>query len=100
MQFRMGSHDLLVERGRFVRPALARHMRFCTCCNTQAAGDERHYVVDCPAFQGIRADYDALFQESAGSMQLFMSHRDQKAVSGCLSAILNEAENMNTDPSS
>ena len=72
MQFKMGSHDLPVERGRFVRPALARHMRFCTCCNTQAVGDERHYVFDCPAFQGIRADYDALFQESAGSMQLFM----------------------------
>ena len=33
-------------------------------------------------------------------MQLFMWHRDQKAVSGCLSAILNEAENMHTDPSS
>ena len=98
MQFRMGSHDLPVERGRFVRPALARHMRFCTCCNAQAVGDERHYVFDCPAFPGIRAT--PLFQESAGSMKLFMWHRDQKAVSGCLSAILNEAENMNTDPSS
>ena len=98
MQFRMGSHDLPVERGRFVRPALARHMRFCTCCNTEAVGGKRHYVFDCPAFQGVRADYDTLW--SAGSMQLFMWHRDQKAVSGCLSAILNEAENMNIGPSS
>ena len=57
-------------------------------------------VFDCPAFQGIRAGYNTVFEESAGSMQLFMWHRDQKAVSGCLSAILNEAENVNTDPSS
>ena len=55
MQF-MGSHDLPVERG---RPALARHMRFCTCCNTQAVGDERHHVFDCPAFH-IQTDYDTL----------------------------------------
>ena len=39
-------------------------------------------------------------QESAGSMQLFMWHRDQKAASGCLSAIVNEAQDVNTDPSS
>ena len=33
---------------------------------------------------------------SAGSMQLFMWHGDQKAVSGCLSAILNEAKRLRT----
>ena len=60
---------------------------------TQAVGDERHYMFDCPAFQGNRAYYDS-------SMQLFMWHRDQKAVSGCLSAILSDAQNINTDPSS
>ena len=36
MQFRMGSHDLPVERGSFVRLALAMHMRICTECDTQA----------------------------------------------------------------
>ena len=49
-------------------------------CTTQTVSDERHYFLACPAFQGIRADYDTLFQ-SAGSMQLFMWQRDQKAVS-------------------
>ena len=83
-----------MRQGHTSRPCTA-----ATCCAVGASGDELHYVSDCPAFQGIRADYDAL-QESAGSIQLFMWHRDQKAVSGCLSAILNEAENMNTDPSS
>ena len=97
MQFRMGSYDLPVERGRFVRPALARHMRICTCCDTQAVGDDQHSIFYCPGFQGIRADYDALFQ-SAGSMQLIMWRRNQWAVSGCLSAILNEAQNINKEP--
>ena len=92
MQFRLGSHSLLVEQGRFVRPCLPRHLRRCNLCSTQAVGDELHYVFDCPRFGAIRAQYSNLFQDAEGSMRLFMWHKDQKAVSHCLTAILQMAQ--------
>ena len=55
VQFRLGSHSLPVEQGRFVRPCLPRHLRRCDLCNTQAVGDELHYAFDCPRFGAIRA---------------------------------------------
>ena len=86
VQFRVGSHSLPVEQGRFVRPSL---LRQCNLCSTRAAGHELHYVFDGPRFDAIRAQYSNLFQDAAGSM--FMWHKDQKAVSHCLTAILQMA---------
>ena len=63
VQFRLGSHCLPVEQGRFVRPSLPRHLRRCDLCNTQAVGDELHYVFDCPRFGAVRAQYSNLFQD-------------------------------------
>ena len=92
VQFRLGSHSLPVEQGRFVRPCLPRHLRRCDLCNTQAVGDELHYVFDCPRFGAIRAQHSNLFQDAEGSMRLFMWHKDQKAVSHGLRAILQMAQ--------
>ena len=92
VQFRLGSHSLPVEQGRFVRPCLPCHLRRCDLCNTQAVGHELHYVFDCPRFGAIRAQYSNLFQDAEGSMRLFMWHKDQKAVSHCLTAILQMAQ--------
>ena len=68
------------------------HLRRCDLCNTQAVGDELHYVFDCPRFGAIRAQYSNLFQDAEGSMRLFMWHKDQKAVSHCLTTILQMAQ--------
>ncbi len=100
VQFRVGSHALPVEQGRYARPALPRHLRRCNLCSTQALGDELHYVFDCPHFSDIRSQYPALYQDADGCMRLFVWHIDQKAVSHCLTAILNKAQDMNTDSSS
>ena len=62
------------------------------CKDTQAVGDELHYVFDCPRFGATRAQYSNLFQVAEGSMRLFMWHKDQKAVSHCLTAILRMAQ--------
>ena len=78
----------------------SRHLRRCNLCSTQAVGDELHYVFDCPHFSDIRGQYPALFQDAEGCMRLFVWHRDQKTVSHCLTAILNRAQNVNTDSSS
>ena len=50
-----------------------------------------------PHFSDIRGQYPALFQDAEGCMRLFVWHRYQKAVSHCLTAILNRAQNVNTD---
>lgn len=99
VQFRIGSHALPVEQGRFARPSLPRHLRRCNLCSTQAVGDELHYVFDCPHFSDIRGQYPALFQDAEGCMRLFVWHCDQKAVSHCFTAILDRAQNVNTDSS-
>ena len=95
VQFSVGSHSLPVEQGRFVRRSLPRHFRLCNLCSTRAIGDEVHLIFDCPRFDAIRAQYSNLFQDAAGSissMRLFMWHKAQKAVSHCLTAILQMAQ--------
>ncbi len=51
--FRVGAHSLPIEQGRIEVPQVPRHLRRCTFCATNAIGDERHCVVDCPRFQGL-----------------------------------------------
>ena len=54
VQFRLGSHTLPVEQGRFAKPALPRHLRQCTFA-ILAVGDELHCVFEYPHFSDIRA---------------------------------------------
>ena len=100
MQFRMGSHALPVEQGRLARPAIPRHLRRCTFCDTGAPGDERHLVFDCPHFAHVRRQFQSLFDDADGTMQLFFWHTDQQAVCRCLTAILDLADDSNSDMSS
>ena len=99
-KFRMGSHSLPVEQGRLARPVIPRQLRWCTLCDTHATGNERHYVFDCPHFAHIRQQFRALFQDADGAMQSFMWHRNQKAISHCLAAILTLADDSSMDVSS
>ena len=75
VQFRLGSHTLPIEQGRFARPALPRRLRRCTFCSTQAVGDEVHSVFDCPHSSDIRAQFPGLFQHAAGCMRMVMSYK-------------------------
>ena len=87
MQFSMGSQNIPVEQG--------------TCASVLAATLRLWSTSGIAMLTALRfraSERTMMF--SAGSNQLFMWHKDQKAVSGCLSAILNEAENMNTYSSS
>ncbi len=60
--FRVGAHSLPVEQGRIEMPQVPRHLRRCTFCATNAIGDERHCVFDCPHFQGLRRQHAEIFQ--------------------------------------
>ena len=97
MQFRIGSHSLPVEQG---RPAIPRHLHRCTFCGTGAPGDERHLVFDCPHFAHVRRQFKSLSDDADGTMQLFFWHTNQKAVCRCLNAILDLADDSNSDMSS
>ena len=99
MQFRMGSHPLPMEQDRLAKPAIPRHLRRCTLCETRALGDERHFVFDCSHFAHIRRQFRSLHQNADGTMQS-LCHKDQTAVCYCLAAILNLADDSNQDASS
>ena len=97
MQFRVGFHSLPVEQGRLARPRIPRQLRWCMFCDTNAIGDERHYVFNCPHFAHIRRQFRLVFQVPDGAMQSFMWHRRQKAVCHCLAAILTLADDSSMD---
>ena len=92
LQFRMGSHALPVEQGRFARPVVPRNLRRCTLCSTRSVGDERHYLLECPNFDEVRAQYAELFDSSAGAMRSFVWHKDQQAVCDYMTAVIRLAE--------
>ena len=68
--FRLGSHTLPIEQGRFARPAVPRRLCRCTGCDTQAVSDELHCVFDCPHFSDDRAQFPGQFQDAAGCMRI------------------------------
>ena len=48
-RFRLSNHDLLIEKGRYMRPKLERHERKCFNCESEIE-DEQHFVVKCPFY--------------------------------------------------
>ena len=74
LRFRMGAHSLPVVQGR--RTGAPRAQRLCLLCDQRALGDERHMVFECPALQGVRDKYAALFVDGASTMQQFMWQQD------------------------
>ena len=63
---RMGSHSLPIEQGRHLR--LPRHRRVCRLRHTGALGDERHMLLECPAFADLRDKFSPLIAECSGVM--------------------------------
>ncbi len=87
MQFRLGSHDLPIEQGRMARPVVFATVHFVL---RHAPGDERHFMLECPQFDDIRAQYPDLLQDARDSMRNLMWHQNQKALSDFVIAILDE----------
>ncbi len=65
-----------------------------TDSTTNAIGDERHCVSDCPHFQGLRQQHAMIFKESHDAMRSVMWHKDQKSVCALVLAIVNEAQTL------
>lgn len=52
-RFRLSNHDLLIEKGRYMRPKLERHERECFNCEAEIE-DEQHFIVKCPFYMEER----------------------------------------------
>ncbi len=55
-----------------------------------AGGDERHFMLECPQFDDICAQYPDLLQHAHDSTRNLMWHQNQKALSDFVIAILDE----------
>ena len=56
-KFRLNSHKLLVERGRWMKPKLQYEMRKCTLCDSEDIEDEYHVTLLCQQFKDLRTKY-------------------------------------------
>ncbi len=75
-------------------PKVPRHLRRCTFCATNAIGDERHCVFDCPHFQGLWQQHAMIFRDFHDAMRSVMWHKDQKSVCAVVLAIVTEAQTL------
>ena len=52
-KFRLSSHDLEIERGRYDKKSIKPHERYCRYCkstNYLTVGDEFHFLMECPLY--------------------------------------------------
>ena len=51
-RFLLSNHQLMIEKGRYVRPKINREQRFCYCRGEIV--DETHFVINCPVYNRER----------------------------------------------
>ena len=78
LRFRMGSLHLPVEEGRHFN--LPRASRLCNLCNTDALGDERHMLLECPALADLRLQFSSLLLPCSSVMRRLLWVKDQHEV--------------------
>ena len=71
---------------------MARVARVCPLCPGMHVGDERHYALECPAFDDIHRGFQHLSYDSHGAMPLLMWHPCQKDVASCLLQLLDRID--------
>ena len=72
-KFRLSSHKLLVERGRWMKHKLQYQMRKCTLCDSEDIEDEYHVTLVCQQFKDlIRAKYINKYYYTRPSMLKFI----------------------------
>ena len=58
VQLRMGSHHLRCETGRWKVPKEEWEERTCVFCNKGVVETERHFIMECAAYEDIRIQYE------------------------------------------
>ena len=54
-RFRLSSHQLAIEKGRYNNTP--REQRKCTCCNQNVIENEYHFLLVCQAYRQLRIKY-------------------------------------------
>ena len=72
-RFRCSSHDLRVERDRYLPAAVKppRHMRTCLICASQSLEDEHHFIFECPLYDNLRFKFSDLFSADCSTVHSF-----------------------------
>lgn len=69
-QFRLSSHKLEIEVGRY--SGIARENRICKCCSSNMIESEYHFLLTCPLYRHLRLKY--LGRASWPSLNLFQTY--------------------------
>ena len=65
-QFRLSSHDLLIEKGRYQN--IPREERICEKCSLHEIEDEFHFIFICPCYKDLRVRYISKYYYTRPSM--------------------------------
>jgi hypothetical protein len=57
VKIRINSHELHSETGHWSIPKMPRDERVCHLCDTKKIKDEKHFLLDCPAYTHIRSHF-------------------------------------------
>ena len=61
-RWRLSSHDLKIETGRYTKPSLPREMRLCETC--YEVEDESHVIFKCQRYNAVREKYKNLLTQN------------------------------------
>ena len=78
-KFRLSSHKLLVERGRWTISKLDYKLRMCTFCNCGDIEDEYHVTLVCEQFTDARKKYLKKYFYRRPSITKFMELMNTKS---------------------
>ena len=53
-KFRLSSHELEIEQGRYGDKSIPADQRYCKLCKTSKVEDEFHFVIECPVYKKER----------------------------------------------
>ena len=51
---RTSAHNLMIERGRYIRPRISPDNRICSNCNSGEVEDELHFLINCTQYSKHR----------------------------------------------
>jgi hypothetical protein len=77
VRLRVGGHWLNVVTGRWIDGGRDRRSRLCWKCAGCVVEDEKHFMMECPAYQDIRDNFQDLYNDSQGDMRKLMCHPKQ-----------------------
>ena len=81
-RLRCSSHDLRVERDRYLPSAVKppRHLRTCLLCASDATEDEHHMIFECPLYDSLRFRFSEIFSTDCSTLDCFLNQTNQDRV--------------------